>query len=191
MSFIFSVSIILIFWSVLYLINTFLLECKLTSASYAKLLSKNGFSVNILHIKWYTVRCNRILMKLSNIKPNFLKWWFNFGVFFCLIGQICSVILLVYNLIDFFRSKPMSEQVLIPVLPGVNLPSDQTVYYFLSLFICGIVHEFGHAIAASREQVRVNGFGIFVTFIFPGAFVDLCSDHLLVISPLRQLRIFW
>ena len=71
MSFILSVSIILIFWSVLYLINTFLLECKLTSASYAKLLSKNGFSVNILHIKWYTVRCNRILMKLSNINYKF------------------------------------------------------------------------------------------------------------------------
>lgn len=27
-------------------------------------------------------------------------------------------------------------------------------------------------------------------FIFPGAYVDLCSDHLMVISPIRQLRIF-
>jgi S2P endopeptidase len=41
-----------------------------------------------------------------------------------------------------------------------------------------------------REQVRVNGFGVFLMFIFPGAYVDLCSDHLLVLSPIRQLRIF-
>jgi S2P endopeptidase len=41
-----------------------------------------------------------------------------------------------------------------------------------------------------REQVRVNGFGIILFFIFPGAFVDLCSDHLDVISSIRQLRIY-
>lgn len=191
MSLIYSVSIILIVWSVLYLINTFLLECPITSATYAKILSKNGISVSILHIKWYTVKCNRLFIRISNWRPNFLKWWFNFGVVTGLIGQLFSIFLLSYNLIDFFRNKPISQQVLVPVLPGVNLPADQTVYYFLALFLCGIVHEFGHAIAASREQVRVNGFGIFVTFIFPGAFVDLCTDHLSVISPLRQLRIFW
>ena len=191
MSFIVSVSIIFIFWSVLYLLNTFLLECRFTSAIYAKFLSINGFSVNILHLKWYTVRCNRLFIRLSNWRPKFLKWWFNMGVVAGIIGQFFSVIVLAYNLVDFFRSKPTNEQVLVPVLPGINLPSDQTIYYFLALFVCGVLHELGHAVAASREQVRVNGFGIFVTFIFPGAFVDLCSDHLQVISPLRQLRIFW
>ena len=192
MSFIFSISILFIFWSVLYLLNTFLLECAFTSAIYAKFLSKNGLSVNIFHLKWYTVRCNRLFIKLSNWKPKFLKRWFNLGVIAGVIGQFLSIIVLLYNLFDFFRIKANpSESVLVPVLPGVNLPSDQTVYYFLALFICGLVHELGHAVAASTEQVRVNGFGIFITFIFPGAFVDLCSDHLQVISPLRQLRIFW
>lgn len=47
---------------------------------------------------------------------------------------------------------------------------------------------FGIFILLYREQVRVNGFGIFIMFIFPGAYVDLCSDHLMIISPLRQLR---
>ena len=41
-----------------------------------------------------------------------------------------------------------------------------------------------------REQVRVNGFGLFIFGIYPGAYVDLYTDHLQVISPLRQLRIF-
>ena len=41
-----------------------------------------------------------------------------------------------------------------------------------------------------REQVRVNGFGLFVFGIYPGAFVDLYTEHLQAISPLRQLRIY-
>ena len=36
----------------------------------------------------------------------------------------------------------------------------------------------------------MNGFGLFLFAIYPGAFVDLHTDHLTVISPLRQLRIF-
>ena len=36
----------------------------------------------------------------------------------------------------------------------------------------------------------MNGFGVFVFIVYPGAFVDLYTDHLQVISPLRQLRIY-
>lgn len=41
-----------------------------------------------------------------------------------------------------------------------------------------------------REQVRVNGFGLFLLLLYPGAFVDLSTEHLQGISPLRQLRIY-
>ena len=42
----------------------------------------------------------------------------------------------------------------------------------------------------NREQVRVNGFGIFMFVMYPGAFVDLSTEHIQVVSPLRQLRIY-
>ena len=38
--------------------------------------------------------------------------------------------------------------------------------------------------------MRVSGFGIFVLGVYPGAFVDLFTEHLQAISPLRQLRIY-
>ena len=179
------------FWFIIYIVHSFLLECSFTSALYAKILSKNNISINIFQIKWYTVRCNRLFIRISNWRPIFLKTWFNIGVFFCLIGQILSLAILMYTLYDSIidKSKP-SQKMLVPVLPGVNLPSDEKIFYFIALLICGILHELGHAIAASREQVRVNGFGVFVIFVFPGAYVDLCSDHLQIISPIRQLRIF-
>lgn len=41
-----------------------------------------------------------------------------------------------------------------------------------------------------REQVRINGFGLFLLLVYPGAFVDLSTEHLQAVSPLRQLRIY-
>jgi len=37
-----------------------------------------------------------------------------------------------------------------PQIPGVNVPQSQLAYYFISLLISGILHEFGHAVAAIR-----------------------------------------
>ena len=41
-----------------------------------------------------------------------------------------------------------------------------------------------------REQVRINGFGLFLMLIYPGAFVEMSTEHLQIISPMRQLRIY-
>ena len=114
-----SLTIILIFWSFCYLINTFLLECRVTSAFYAKFLSKNGFSINLFQLKWYTVRCNRLFVKLSNWRPKFWKSWFNVGVFASLLGQLFSIVLLIYTLIDFFKIKQSSQQILVPVVSNI------------------------------------------------------------------------
>ncbi|KPP58803.1 membrane-bound transcription factor site-2 protease-like [Scleropages formosus] len=75
-------------------------------------------------------------------------------------------------------------------VPGVNLPVSQLTYFFVAILLSGIIHEFGHGVAALREQVRLNGFGMFLFVIYPGAFVDLFTTHLQLISPVQQLRIF-
>uniref|UniRef100_A0A8C6SJF1 Membrane-bound transcription factor site-2 protease n=1 Tax=Neogobius melanostomus TaxID=47308 RepID=A0A8C6SJF1_9GOBI len=75
-------------------------------------------------------------------------------------------------------------------VPGVNLPTSQLAYFFIALLLSGVIHELGHAVAALREQVRVNGFGMFIFVVYPGAFVDLFTTHLNLISPIQQLRIF-
>ena len=33
-------------------------------------------------------------------------------------------------------------------MPGVNLPASQIGYYLMTLLVCGILHEVGHAVAA-------------------------------------------
>lgn len=109
--------------------------------------------------------------------------------------MVSSVAVLMYTLYQFIFS-PISEdgthsqQVLTPVMPGVNLPWNDIAYYLLTLIVCGVFHEAGHALAASTEHVPVTGFGVFMLFLYPGAFVDLHSDHLSIISPRKQLRIY-
>ena len=43
---------------------------------------------------------------------------------------------------------------------------------------------------SNRENVRVLSFGVFVLFMYPGAFVELHTDQLDIITPFRRLRIF-
>ncbi|KAK3097010.1 hypothetical protein FSP39_005560 [Pinctada imbricata] len=127
---------------------------------------------------------------MAQWKPYFLKMWFTCGVLFGLVAMLLSMFLLTLLVVNTVRRQPVEQQVLTPVMPGVNLPASQVSYYLLTLLVCGIIHEMGHAIAAIREQVRVNGFGLFLLILYPGAYVDLSTEHLQVVSPLRQLRIY-
>jgi S2P endopeptidase len=77
-----------------------------------------------------------------------------------------------------------------PIIPGVNVPLEQMPHFFFALLLCTIFHEFGHAIAASAEQIRVNGCGYFLFLLYPGAYVDLHQEQLQMISAVRQLRIY-
>ncbi|CAF0955691.1 unnamed protein product [Rotaria magnacalcarata] len=77
-----------------------------------------------------------------------------------------------------------------PIIPGVNVPLEQMPHFFLALLICTVFHEFGHAVAASAEQIRVNGCGYFLFLLYPGAYVDLHQEQLQMISAVRQLRIY-
>ncbi|ORY81710.1 hypothetical protein LY90DRAFT_664246 [Neocallimastix californiae] len=82
------------------------------------------------------------------------------------------------------------NQFLVSVIPGINLPLWHIGYYILAAFLSGVIHEFGHAIAALIENVSIYSTGSFLYLIFPGAFVNM-DDHLLsLLKPFHQLRIF-
>ena len=92
------------------------------------------------------------------------------------------------------QSSPQANnnknQLMTPILPGVNLPSNQIGYYLFTLFLCGVLHEIGHAVAANCSNIRVNGFGFFVALIYPGAYVDLNSESLQAARPWQQLKVY-
>jgi len=184
------IAIVLGFWSSLYLIDAFLKSKKSVARSYLSFLDKTGLSVSICQFRWHTTAFNRLFLRIGQWRPRFLRLWFTVGVAFSLLSMLASIFILSLLVINTVRQDPVEQQLLTPVMPGVNLPVNQISYYMLTLMVCGILHEAGHAVAAVREQVRVNGFGLFMMFMYPGAYVDLSTEHLQAVSPLRQLRIY-
>ncbi|XP_064618004.1 membrane-bound transcription factor site-2 protease-like [Liolophura sinensis] len=185
-----GIAVVFGFWSSLYLLDVFLKAKRRYSRSYLQFLDGTGLSVSICQLRWFSTWFNRLFVRIAQWKPGFLRAWFTMGIVFALVAMVMSVFLLSLLVINTIRRQPVEQQVLTPVMPGVNLPASQITYYLLTLLVCGILHEVGHAVAAVREQVRVNGFGIFVLLLYPGAYVDLSTEHLQIISPLRQLRIY-
>ncbi|XP_013407159.1 membrane-bound transcription factor site-2 protease isoform X2 [Lingula anatina] len=185
-----GIAVILGTWSSVYLLDAFLKSNKSTARPYIEFLERTGISLSVGQIRWYTKCLNRVFLRMGQWKPRYLRTWFTAGVVFGMVAMLLSVCLLTLMVYNTLTRQHIEQQVLTPVMPGVNLPMNQIFYYLLTLLVCGILHEVGHAVAAVREQVRVNGFGIFILAVYPGAFVDLYTEHLQVISPIRQLRIY-
>uniref|UniRef100_A0A8C4MYY4 Membrane-bound transcription factor site-2 protease n=1 Tax=Equus asinus TaxID=9793 RepID=A0A8C4MYY4_EQUAS len=179
--------------------------------SYEDWLENNGLNISPFHIRWQTAVFNRAFYSWGRRKARMLYQWFNFGMFFLLGKTLMQTLAQMMadsptsssSLSSSSFSSPSSssslssssssvhnEQVLQVVVPGINLPVNQLTYFFAAVLISGVVYEIGHGKAAIREQVRFNGFGIFLFIIYPGAFVDLFTTHLQLISPVQQLRIF-
>ncbi|CAH2220642.1 membrane-bound transcription factor site-2 protease [Pelobates cultripes] len=183
-------------WCALYLADTFLMSSKSLKTSYENWLSERGLSISPFHIRWQTTIFNRLFYKWGRWKPRFLYLWFTLGMFFGIIAMFGSMILLGktlhQTLNQMMAESPASqnERILQVVVPGVNLPISQLTYFFSAIFISGVIHEIGHGVAAVRETVRFNGFGMFIFIVYPGAFVDLLTSHLQMVSPVQQLRIF-
>nr|XP_034972336.1 membrane-bound transcription factor site-2 protease isoform X2 [Zootoca vivipara] len=164
--------------------------------SYEDWLTYYGLTISPFHMRWQTALFNRLFYNWGRWKPRLLYLWFSAGMFFGIAAMFGSVFLLGKTLMQTL-SQMLSEgpagqndQMLQVVVPGVNLPISQLSYFFTAILISGVIHEVGHGVAAIREQVRFNGFGIFIFIVYPGAFVDLFTTHLQLISPIQQLRIF-
>lgn len=160
---------------------------------YLHFLGSAGITVKPFTISLYITRFNRIFHKLSWYKPHFIRRWFFVGTVITCLVLVPALGLLIKTAVNVIFIKDIAQidqQLLQPVVPGVNLPVSHLLYYFLALLFCSIVHEMGHALAAAREGVQVQGCGIFLLGIIPGAYVDLPGEQLQVLSKWQQLSIF-
>ncbi|KAI9478389.1 MAG: hypothetical protein EXX96DRAFT_483810 [Benjaminiella poitrasii] len=62
-------------------------------------------------------------------------------------------------------------------------------YYLLALTICGLYHEAGHAVASYSQGVPIQNAGLFVLYLYPGAFVNIPDQPLQNLQPWKQLKI--
>ncbi len=184
-----SLLIVTIFWTSLFFVDRLLK--RLRGCTYSRRLERLGLTLSFAYVRFYTTKFNWLFHFLGNKKSKSLcKCWFSVGALMGVCLMLLSVVVLIFTLYQALLVPDSPQQVLTPVMPGVNLPWSDLLYYFATLIICSVFHEAGHALAASTEQVAVNGFGVFILFLYPGAFVDLHSDQLTLISSRKQLKIY-
>lgn len=104
---------------------------------------------------------------------------------------VAFILLLVAFIQNFLKSIGVSYQrpVLEPVIPGLNLPASELGYYSISLVVCSIFHELGHALASVKQDVNLVNVGVNVLFILPVAYVNLSSEKLNALNPWKKLKI--
>uniref|UniRef100_A0A3Q1JDW5 Membrane-bound transcription factor site-2 protease n=1 Tax=Anabas testudineus TaxID=64144 RepID=A0A3Q1JDW5_ANATE len=161
-------------WCAVYLADTLLRSSATHRISYESWLASRGLMLSPFHVRWQTTMFNRLFAYCARINPHALYLWFNSGLVFGIIAMLGSVVLLIktlqQTLAQMTTDNPRigGQQALQVVVPGVNLPTSQLAYFFIALLLSGVIHELGHAVAALREQVRVNEFSMFVFVLYPG-----------------------
>lgn len=186
-------AIVLASWAIFHLLHNFALSSSKWRGVVERLLTKNNIYISLFQVKYFTQRFNRLFIKLANLR---LDTWFTTGVVFSGVAMVLSSLLLSYLMIITYKdvvlysqeTHPADNQVLTVMVPGVNLPIEDLGYVFFAIFVSGVLHEAGHAIAAIREDVHVNGFGVFMMLLYPGAYVDV--DDMSHVEPLRKLRVY-
>ncbi|KAI9357862.1 hypothetical protein BD770DRAFT_321836 [Pilaira anomala] len=62
-------------------------------------------------------------------------------------------------------------------------------YYLFALIVCGLFHEGGHAVASYSQGVPIQSSGMFIMYLYPGAFVNIPDQQLQSLEPWKQLKI--
>lgn len=170
---------------------------------------KYGFDIGLFQIKINFSARGRWISNISTLRR--CKKFYKLGSIISLLLILPSTMFLVINLIKLLSmvtATTISEEatksesgastiniqkedlIFQPIIPGVNFPwSDVTMYGF-SLLTCTVFHEFGHALAADCQDIKILGYGLLIILIIPAAFVNLSTSELKSLSFMDQLKIY-
>ncbi|KAG1663627.1 Membrane-bound transcription factor site-2 protease [Nymphon striatum] len=162
---------------------------------YFIILEKLGITIKPGRFTFYTTTFNKFFCRVSMLWPKFFEIWFQLGAVLGMLAVLPALgFLSNIAKTKLFNTSPIQSTedypVVLAMVPGINLPMSQIIYILLTLLLCSVFHEIGHAIAAFKEGIGVKGCGLFVLGIIPAAFVDLPDIQLNSLSPFRKLKIF-
>jgi S2P endopeptidase len=160
--------------------------------AYEGWLTRHGVAINWSGFTWYT-EMPTWLGRLSRALSRFWGPWFTAGSLFALVGMAIGTIGLVGHLVWLLRmsvaERATSTPVLVPVIPGVNVPLTDMFYYVFAILIATAVHEAGHALAALSNRCVVDGVGLASFLVLPAAFTDVRRQDLELSTRAVRLRV--
>ncbi|KAJ3438316.1 protease m50 membrane-bound transcription factor site 2 protease [Anaeramoeba flamelloides] len=87
--------------------------------------------------------------------------------------MVLSTLLWIYNGIKVIRitlgfQEEDEQQLITPIIPGVNIPTSHIIYLVLALIFNGVFHELGHALASVSINLPIRKVGFFLAVFYPG-----------------------
>ncbi|XP_075587595.1 membrane-bound transcription factor site-2 protease isoform X2 [Dermatophagoides farinae] len=93
------------------------------------------------------------------------------------------------NSIDSIDNNKNDDNQLIVMFPGLTLSWIDSLYFFIAICICSLLHEFGHALAANRHSVQIDTFGFQFNLCLPLTFVSIPIEQYLKHDLIAKMEI--
>ncbi|CAN6444584.1 unnamed protein product [Victoria cruziana] len=143
---------------------------------------------------------NDMILSLGLKYSRILKVWFSIGVGFSLMTFIAVIMVLgwqaanaVYMYIQGMTVWDLTNHYFLRHLmlaPRSSTSFIDVGYVIFSTTLAVAIHEFGHALAAASEGLRIEYVAIFLATIFPGALVSFDNEVLQSLPRCTNLRIY-
>jgi len=207
---------ITLIWFSIFLIDN-LLEHRL-GFRYISWKFQKDLLLKPFYIRWHTSKIGIKTFHDYNFKLKSKKYihWFNCGIiayiFICIYGYTLFIPPIFQLLTDYkslvsndleSKERFLSRQTFAVKnypnketdftlqigIPGYNIPWSHAILVAVTLLIAAAFHEFGHALSAANETVTINGAGVFLAYLFPGAFVNISNIELSNTDLMPKMRI--
>ncbi|XP_027346730.1 membrane-bound transcription factor site-2 protease homolog isoform X2 [Abrus precatorius] len=143
---------------------------------------------------------NKPLFHFGRRHARILKVWFSIGVGFAVSALLGVTLILLWELARTLHLCGASKKLgnltstllfgFPSLLPGLRLSLADAGYICISTAISVVVHEFGHAVAATSEGMQIEYIAVFIAVLFPGALVAFNYELLQSFPHLTVLRVY-
>ncbi|NLA38351.1 MAG: PDZ domain-containing protein [Methanomicrobiales archaeon] len=144
------------------------------------------------------------IMAIKTEKVGFFDWFQKFrrplrvyatlGVIMVVAVSVFMTLALILAVPQLLAHTPEPTGIYDPrnilAIPGVNQAIPITAAVFAGLLLTIVIHEFGHAILARVEDMRVRSMGLLVAVIPIGAFVEPDEEDVEVAKGMPKIRMF-
>ncbi|MFW9935033.1 MAG: site-2 protease family protein [Candidatus Thorarchaeota archaeon] len=152
-------------------------------------LEKYGIEVGPFMLFARTERFNNLLDRIGKWHPRAWRYIWSFfigvGFFFSLYG-FYFLGSNVWEFVKLFLNIPATPGPVAPLIPGITMSFNFFLMILIPLIVAIIVHELAHGIAARADNIPVESSGLFLFFIFFGAFVEPDEDYVKIKSTRKE-----
>jgi len=150
-------------------------------------LADHGFEVKPFFLIYKTKKVNSFLGYVSQRFSGAVRIFSNISIVLCIGILIFTTYFLVRNIFALYYVEPTASPVF-PAIPGITI-TYSLPYFFLSVAVIIIVHEFAHGIVARREGIPVKSAGFLLIAILPGGFVEPNEKEFKAADRIKRIRV--